>query len=223
MKGFHIKCRLCPGDKALLPQPSLTGRFVFNRDIHFSSMMSCESLFQRGSCFWRGVDLGAAIMWIAAERLLSFKCQNDSPPPSWPQPCREAGLTHVELLWMRDRTCLYWVDPPDWPKWAVSLSSMDAKYVQSIQTLDVFCYKECKIGNNLYTVRRNLKIIWVAYRKEKLRGELRCNPDVVSSTSCQCVWLQAVKWPFQRVGVEAAMELSGCISPPLKELLTAVN
>lgn len=72
-------------------------------------------------------------------------------------------------------------------------------------------------------MRRNLEIIWVLYRKEKFRGELRCNPDVVSSTSCQCVWLQAVKWPFQRVGVEAAMEPSGNISPPLKELLTAVN
>lgn len=199
MKGFHIKYRLCPGDKALLPQPSLTGRFVFNRDIHFSSMMSCESLFQRGSCLWRGVDLGAAIMCIAAERLLSFKCQNDSPPPSWPQPCWEAGLTHVELLWMRDRTCLYWVAP---------LTGLNELYPCPVWTLNMFNHFKP----------------WTFFFIKNVRSlRLRCSPDVASSTTCQRVWLQAVKWPFQRVGVEAAMELSRHRSPPHKELLTAVN
>lgn len=73
-----------------------------------------------------GCQARAVIMCKAAERLLSLKCQNDSPPPSWPQLCRETQLIHVELPRVREHTRLYRdTDHTDWVKWAAPRPSRE--------------------------------------------------------------------------------------------------
>lgn len=113
--------------KTLFPQLSPWGSFVFN---HAVFQIDVLLLVQRTIISTRqllgGCQASAVLMCKAAERLLSFKCQNDSPPPSWLQLCRETRLTHVELPWVRDHTCSYRdTDHTDWLKWAASLPNRE--------------------------------------------------------------------------------------------------
>lgn len=73
----------------------------------YPAMCPANHYSERGSC-WGDArprqSYNADSSWPTASSFSSLKCQNDSPPPSWPQPRGETQLTHVEPPRARDRT-----------------------------------------------------------------------------------------------------------------------